>query len=273
MQSSGLATKLTAIGGGRRLTRDSLPSEGSLAAAIRIVMQTAQKKLDSIKTGPLTGTKVAHQSTLSLYECQQRMHNTFPTEYPPPSESSVNRSMRPDGGIVSVTVGERWHPLLITEDKIQGTNDLRSANGQARQATGNAIERAAKNIRGAEMAFLDPDQKLFPYVLFAAGCDFHSSETIAQRLEMMNYGIPNTTFEVTPSNVDIMSDLIDRIKPMSCKKRFGGRCVASVFIKAHKWDEMDHGASNWTPAERTIVCGWAMEQSMEQLFDIYGQSS
>ena len=124
MQSSGLAAKLTAIGGGRRLTTDSRPSEGSLTAAIRIVMQTAQKRLDAIKTGPLAGTKVSHQSTLSLYECQRRMHSMFPTEYPPPTESSVIRSMRPDGGIISVTVGERWHPLLITEDLKKGKKQI-----------------------------------------------------------------------------------------------------------------------------------------------------
>ena len=48
----------------------------------------------------------------------------------------------------------------------------------------NAIERAAKNIRGSEMICMS--QNTFPYVIFASGCDFHNTETIASRLEMMN---------------------------------------------------------------------------------------
>jgi hypothetical protein len=273
MQSAGLSAKLTALGGGRRLTQDSLPSEGTLGQAISVVMRAAQQQLDAVRSGPLAGARINHQSTLSLFDCQQQMHAFFPDEYPIPGDGARGRSMRPDGGIVSVTVAGRWHPLLVTEDKIQGTNDIRFAKELGRQATGNAIERAAKNIRGAEMAFLAPDQKLFPYIVFAAGCDFHSSETIASRLEMMNYGVPNAAFEVTPSNVEVTPRLIDRLEHMSCKKRFGGRAVASIFIKTHKWDEMPHGSSNWSTPERVLVCGWAMKQSMDQLFSTYRQSS
>lgn len=269
MQSAGLSTKLAAIGGGRRLTQDSLPSEGTLGQAIAQAMYTAQQRLEAVRTGPLAGARLNHQSTLSLFDCQQHMRALFPEEYPPPDDAARSRSMRPDGGVVSVTVAGRWHPLLVTEDKIQGTNDLRFTKGLGRQATGNAIERAAKNIRGAEMAFLGPDQELFPYIVFAAGCDFHSSETIASRLEMMNYGVPNATFEVTPSNIDIAQRLTDRLTHMSCRKRFGGRAVASIFIKTHKWDEMPHGSSNWTVPERALVCDWAMKQSLDQLFTIY----
>jgi hypothetical protein len=163
--------------------------------------------------------------------------------------------------------------MLITEDKIQGTNDLRFAKGLGRQATGNAIERAAKNIRGAEMAFMAPDQSLFPYIIFAAGCDFHPTETIAHRLEMMNYGVPNTTFEVTPSNVDIMPKLTGDLENKTCRKRFSGKSIASIFVKTHKWDQLPHGSSNWSVKERIVVCEWAMNQSMDQLFSIYGQSS
>jgi len=61
--------------------------------------------------------------------------------------------MRPDGGILYiVTKDEQKYPILITEMKNQGTNDLRLKEGKKKQAKGNAIERLGKNVIGFRTA-------------------------------------------------------------------------------------------------------------------------
>ena len=268
-QSSMLSAMASRIGGGACLTRDSQDSEGGLITAVKRTMDHVSKILSKCDAEKLKNAKVLYKPTVSLYECQIRMHKLFPEDYPVPSKTSKNRNMRPDGGIIYVEIGDKLHPILVTEDKIQGTNDSRFEQGFGRQATGNAIERAAKNIRGFEMIFIDPSIKYFPYIIFAAGCDFHSSESIAARLQMMNYGFPNISFEISKSNEMTMPRLDKELETHNCKKKLGGKCVASVFIKSHKWDEMSHGSSNWTTEERQKVCEWAVEQTVSELISIY----
>ena len=49
--------------------------------------------------------------------------------------------MTPDGGILNiVSVTGKEYPILISEKKNQGTNDLRALEGKKRQAQGNAID-------------------------------------------------------------------------------------------------------------------------------------
>ena len=60
------------------------------------------------------------------------------------------------------------NPLLVLEDKKQGTNDSRIAKGLPKQALGNAIERFAKNVKTTEMLF--HTQSIFPYV-HCSGCE------------------------------------------------------------------------------------------------------
>lgn len=268
-QSNMLSAMASRIGGGACLTRDSQDSEGGLMTAVKRTIEHITNILSDCDVESLKSAVVVYKPTVSLYDCQTRMHELFPTEYPMPEEESKSRNMRPDGGIIYVKVGDKLHPILVTEDKIQGTNDTRYDKGYSRQATGNAIERAAKNIRGFEMIFMDPAIKHFPYIIFAAGCDFHSSESIAARLQMMNYGFPNIAFEISKSDAMTMDRLNKKINDLNCKKKLGGKCVASVFIKSHKWDEMSHGSSNWSTQERQRVCEWAAEQTVRELIDFY----
>ena len=268
-QSNMLSAMASRIGGGACLTRDSQESEGGLMTAVKKTMEHITKILSDCDVESLKSAVVVYKSTVSLFECQSRVHNLFPSEYPMPKEEAKSRNMRPDGGIIYVRVGDKLHPILVTEDKIQGTNDTRHEKGFTRQATGNAIERAAKNIRGFEMIFMDPTIKHFPYIIFAAGCDFHSSESIAARLQMMNYGLPNIAFEISNSDAMTIDKLNKTIDGLNCKKKLGGKCVASVFIKTHKWDEMPHGSSNWTTKERQRVCEWAAEQTVKELIEFY----
>jgi len=91
-------------------------------------------------------------------------------------------SMRPDGGILSVVSnnGSKKYPILITEVKNQGTNDLRAKEGKIKQAKGNAIERLGKNVIGFRAALLH--ESIFPFVCFGDGCDFASDSSILDRV-------------------------------------------------------------------------------------------
>ena len=91
-------------------------------------------------------------------------------------------SMRPDGGIlylVSKDEKEKF-PILITEVKNQGTNDLRLSEGKPKQAKGNAIERLGKNVIGFRTALLH--EAIFPFVCFGDGCDFAPGSSILDRV-------------------------------------------------------------------------------------------
>jgi type II restriction enzyme len=91
-------------------------------------------------------------------------------------------SMRPDGGILSVVSkdGSKKFPILITEVKNQGTNDLRTKEGKTKQAKGNAIERLGKNVIGFRTALLH--ESIFPFVCFGDGCDFAPDSSILDRV-------------------------------------------------------------------------------------------
>jgi hypothetical protein len=98
--------------------------------------------------------------------------------------------------------------------------------------------------------------QVFPYILFGSGCDFHPSETIAKRLEIGNYGAKNLEMTMRPgaTEEERMEDLRQLVEKININKRYGGKCVATVCIKSHKWDEMEHNASAWTAAEIAIIC-------------------
>ena len=93
-----------------------------------------------------------------------------------------NSSMRPDGGILSIEDGSgRKYPILISEKKNQGTNDLRARQGKSKQAKGNAIERLGKNVIGFRASLLN--EGIFPFVCFGDGCDFAEDSSIVDRVK------------------------------------------------------------------------------------------
>ena len=241
--SDGLSDRLSKLVlDGRRLNDDSSSSESVLTEAMNEIIPYAKDCVETMG-GSLQWTK-----SISLFECQE-----YFKKIGEPDISNKKVSMKPDGGILIATISGNKYPMLIVEDKVQGTNDLLHAQGKKRQATGNAIERGAKNIRGAEMLFAE--MEIFPYVLFASGCDFHSSETIAKRIEMMNMGIPNHYIEIGEKTCDAdVEKSIDAIIPkIDITKRYG-KSIASVFVKGHKWNEMKHGSSAWKKAEIIRIC-------------------
>ena len=97
-----------------------------------------------------------------------------------------NTYIRPDGGILFIESsheGAMSYPILISEVKNQGTNDLRAREGLPRQARGNAIERLGKNVIGLRTALMR--ESIFPFVCFGYGCDFEDVSSILDRVSTM----------------------------------------------------------------------------------------
>ena len=90
-------------------------------------------------------------------------------------------SLKPDGGILSVlSTSDIAYPILISEVKRQGTNDLRAQEGKRKQAKGNAIERLGKNVIGFRAAMRH--ELIFPFVCFGEGVDFADDSSILDRV-------------------------------------------------------------------------------------------
>ena len=103
-------------------------------------------------------------------------------------------SMRPDGGIIMLQRRDNiLYPILISEKKNQGTNDLREIEGKPRQAKGNAIERLGKNVIGFRTAL--SRESIFPFVCFGDGCDFAEDSSIIDRVvTIAMFGSLNKTY-------------------------------------------------------------------------------
>lgn len=258
-QSSALSDRIKEMSlKGRHFTDDSIISEKNLNKAINKVLIYAKNKLKIIDGD------IIHKKTISLYECQEYFYKIGG---PKPNEENKKVYMKPDGGIFFAKVKDNITPILIVEDKVQGTNDKLFTENKNRQATGNAIERGAKNIRGAEMIF--SSMNIFPYVLFASGCDFHYSETISKRLEMMNMGYPNHYIDINSkqNDEDIDKNIENELNNIKIKKH-NNICIASIFIKAHKWNDMEHNSSLWKIEEYEKVCCKIIDMVLYELFNI-----
>ena len=104
--------------------------------------------------------------------------------------------MKPDGGILcleSLKNDGSIYPILISEVKNQGTNDLRLEEGKDEQASGNAIERLGKNVIGFRIALLH--ENIFPFVCFGYGYDFRKGSSILDRVTTIAmFGKLNKTY-------------------------------------------------------------------------------
>lgn len=126
------------------------------------------------------GLKLRHDRKVMLKDIVAELRESFPSvEF---SDPLPNTYMQPDGGILSILSadGQRSFPILITEVKNQGTNDLRQAEGLKKQAMGNAIERLGKNVIGFRTMMLD--EGIIPFVCFGYGWDFQDSSSILDRV-------------------------------------------------------------------------------------------
>jgi hypothetical protein len=255
---------------GRTLVDDSNVSEGNLKVIIEPLL-THARELVAQHGGDIKYLKMA-----SLEDLEKHMNDPTYVIGSADTTKENNHSMnarvsiKPDAGIIVWIVGGRQYPLYIGEDKVQGTNDQLHTAGKKRQATGNAIERYFKNVRAEEM--LCAHVPYFPSVVFASGCDFHHTETIAKRLEVGNYGVPNHYVDITSTTDedDIMTAMTAMATRIRIRKQTVGKyapfaAVASVCVKAHKWNEMPHRASLWKPHEYLAVSKRVVELAVAEV--------
>jgi len=165
----------------------SKKQESDIIKALNQVVKYLQSKF---------GTKITlvHQKQWRLYEIVSELQHTYPdVKFHCHFRTS---SIRPDGGILYIQGPDEdafSYPILISEVKNQGTNDLRIREGLPRQAKGNAIERLGKNLIGLRAALMR--ESIFPFVCFGYGCDFERNSSILDRVSTMAmFGELNTTY-------------------------------------------------------------------------------
>ena len=127
---------------------------------------------------------LAHENQWRLKDIVGELRHCFPgVDFHYHLDSS---SIKPDGGFLFITSNQNdtlTYPILISEVKNQGTNDLRRKEGLPRQARGNAIERLGKNVIGLRTALMR--ESIFPFVCFGYGCDFEEGSSILDRVSTM----------------------------------------------------------------------------------------
>lgn len=165
----------------------SQKQESAIIKALKQVVDHLQARFGAKIT-------LVHEKQWHLKDIVSELRHTYPdTEFHYHFDSS---SIRPDGGILYIQ-GPRGdkltYPVLISEVKNQGTNDLRAQEGLPKQAKGNAIERLGKNLIALRAALLR--ETIFPFVCFGYGCDFEADSSILDRVSTMAmFGQLNKTY-------------------------------------------------------------------------------
>lgn len=155
---------------GTIINMTSRQQESTLGQALKQVMLTI---------GDDFQLKLHHRKNWTLQGIVDSLRADFPDiDFYDPSPGTY---MSPDGGILSIQSKDGiFHPILISEVKNQGTNDLRAAEGKKKQAKGNAIERLGKNVIGLRAAMLS--EAIVPFVCFGYGVDFEVGSSILDRV-------------------------------------------------------------------------------------------
>ena len=72
--------------------------------------------------------------------------------------------------------------------------------------------------------------------------------------------------EVTPETTTESLDLqVQAIVENINASKMTGIGIASVFVKAHKWDQMNHGSSRWRKKEIIAFSCKVIDQTMESI--------
>jgi type II restriction enzyme len=154
--------------------------------------------------------------------------------------------LTPDGGFIYVIMNGVKRFILIGEQKTQGTNDKRLAEGKSKQALGNAVERLGKNYNCLDLLF--SQERILPFVTFLQGCDFDESETIGSRVVMVFKGLKKNT-------INLFKDSFNR--------------AGTYYMRGHKYNEASYGSSDWTYEEMVNVFKSTSEQSLEYYISKY----
>lgn len=216
----------------------SKKEEKQLLTAVTSVMEYLEKKYGIVlEWEKLLKLKDIREELIKRFEDAENLFEN------PESEKSF---ITPDGGFVYMRGkdGSRY-PILISEVKNQGTNDIKEAKGEKKQSKGNAIERLGKNVIVLRSYMMS--EKIFPFVCFGDGCDFDAGSTILDRvLSIANFGKLN---EDHTKNENVCREGIEY-----------NLSRGSFYFRKKKWndDEM----------RRYLTA--AAEISVEYYFEMYG---
>ena len=144
----------------------------------KLLLRAVERVSESL-LNKFPGISLRWKQSVKLVDIIRSLKEHFPNvTFASPLETST---MKPDGGFLYIVSksGEEY-PILITEKKNQGTNDLRKKEGKKKQAKGNAIERLGKNVIGLRTALLS--ENIFPFICFGDGCDFEEGSSIIDRV-------------------------------------------------------------------------------------------
>ncbi len=176
---------------GTIINTTSRQQESTLGKALKVATAELLDQFD---------LELVHKKRWFLSDIVDRLSAEFPdVDFYTPSPKA---SMNPDGGVLSITDHEGGeYPILVSEAKNQGTNDLRLAEGKKPQAKGNAIERLGKNVIGIRTAMLT--ERIVPFVCFGYGADFAEGSSILDRVATIAmFGELNRIDVVGGSNQD-----------------------------------------------------------------------
>jgi hypothetical protein len=221
---------------GQKTTEKSAKAEKKLVTAVKKVKATLEA----------LGHTVELIEKLSYYDMKQNSHIHRGT--PAPTECD-KMTICPDGGALLVD----GKIAGIFEDKYEGTADD-VGKEDAKWAGGSTIDRTFKNVNACKMYCAGTG--VFPYVVFAHGCNFHPKLNVHKRLEQGNHGFPNQMVIVTPDDDGAASfeRLLETITPESVRLqgKYNNMEVASIFIKTHaaRNDEPHY----WTLKELRAEC-------------------
>jgi len=165
------------------INKTSVKQENELSKALEKVVLKLNEKFK---------VSLIHEKNIGLVEVINNIKEYFKdVDFANPINSS---NMRPDGGILYITdLKDNRYPVLITEVKNQGTNDIRLTEGKPKQAQGNAIERLGKNVIGFRTFLMK--ENIFPFVCFGYGCDFAPGSSILDRVATIAmFGSLNKTY-------------------------------------------------------------------------------
>ena len=173
--SEQLSKKLTTIGGGKTLTKTANKMDKLITSCVEEV----KLKLQNEYCGKIN---LNHNTKIYLKDIVAKLKKIYPNEdwfY-----NFEKSTIKPDGGILYLfDKNGKQYPILIAEQKSQGTNNRVVQETGKRQARGNAIERLGKNLIGLRIWL--KNEEIFPFVCFGSGCDFEEKSSILDRVSTM----------------------------------------------------------------------------------------
>lgn len=214
---------------GSVINSESKIQEADLQAVVSNLFVGLQKDFPDLK--------FQYEKRLKLKEIIKS--NTFDYEV---EDSILEASfLNPDGGFIYLTdKNGAKYPILISEVKKQGTNDIREAEGKAPQAKGNAIERLGKNVLGFKV--LLNSETIFPFACFCYGRDFEEGSSIRDRVA--------TIASFARLNTIHLEDSVS-----------AGTKLGSYFVRELKW----------TNEEMAEICNKIAKGSIRYYTNKYGQ--